>query len=137
MNGSFGQLLHMPNIVSQVTLSKTRENSLCTQPENTIPEPHVFLLLFELLTVSFEEQVMSKVAQKKVYFLGLDVEPNIVPFVSVQQVQKRILKRSEGILSLLWDHLYPCFGLLVMSAPSFKARVDPVSCVFLIFTSGV
>ena len=31
----------------------------------------------------------------------------------------------------LWGHLYPCFGLLVMSALGFKARVDPSLVCFL------
>ena len=39
-----------------------------------------------------------------------------------------------GHESFLWGHWYPCFGLLVISAPYFKTRVDPsltcfVACV--------
>ena len=30
--------------------------------------------------------------------------------------------------SFLWGHWYPWFGLLVMFAPSFKTRVDPLTC---------
>ena len=45
-----------------------------------------------------------------------------------------------GHKSFLWGHWYPCFGLLVISALGFKARVDPlacfVACVILRFTSG-
>ena len=29
----------------------------------------------------------------------------------------------------MWGHGYPCFGLLVMSALGFKARVDPLACM--------
>ena len=32
---------------------------------------------------------------------------------------------------ILWDHWYPCFGLLVMSALGFKARVDPSLACFI------
>ena len=32
-------------------------------------------------------------------------------------------------MSFLWDHWYPCFGLLVTSALGFKARVD-IACTF-------
>ena len=39
------------------------------------------------------------------------------------------LKKIWGYKSFLWGHWYPCFGPLVMSALSFKARVDPF-CVF-------
>ena len=43
-------------------------------------------------------------------------------------------KNFGGHNSFLWGHWYPCYGLLVMSALGFKARVDPslvcfVSCV--------
>ena len=44
-------------------------------------------------------------------------------------------------MSFLWGHWYPCFGLLMMSALGFKARVDFLlvcflACVlFLRFTS--
>ena len=30
---------------------------------------------------------------------------------------------------LSWDHWITCFGLLVMSALGFKARMDPITCV--------
>ena len=44
-------------------------------------------------------------------------------------------------MSFLWGHWYLCFGLLVMSALGFKARVDSLACflacaLFLRFTSG-
>ena len=29
----------------------------------------------------------------------------------------------------MWGHRCPCFGILVMSAFGYKARVDPLSCV--------
>ena len=34
-------------------------------------------------------------------------------------------KQLEDINLFLWGHWYPCFGLLMMSALGFKARVDP------------
>ena len=51
------------------------------------------------------------------------------------------LKIFGGHMSFLWGHWYPCFGLLVMSALGFKARVDSLACflacvLFLGFTSG-
>ena len=50
-------------------------------------------------------------------------------------------KKIEGRKSLLWGHWYPCFGLLVLSALGFKAKVYPFAClltsVILRFTSGV
>ena len=44
---------------------------------------------------------------------------------------------SAGYKCFLWGHWYPCFGLLVMSAPGSKAKVDPsfacfVACVWWI-----
>ena len=41
------------------------------------------------------------------------------------------LKEMENTSLILWSHLYPCFGLLVMSALGFKARVDPSLVCFL------
>ena len=46
-----------------------------------------------------------------------------------------------GHKSFSWGHWYPCFGLLVVSALGFKARVDAffacfLACVILRFTSG-
>ena len=41
-------------------------------------------------------------------------------------LKKNILK---GHKSFLWGHWYPCFGLLVMSAVSFKAKVDSLAYV--------
>ena len=35
----------------------------------------------------------------------------------------------EGHKPFSWDHWYPCFGLLVMFALGFKAKVDPLVCV--------
>ena len=32
-----------------------------------------------------------------------------------------------GHMSFLWGHWYPCFGLLVMSALGFKARVESLA----------
>ena len=53
-------------------------------------------------------------------------------------------KKFGGHKSLSWGHSYPCFGLLVMSALGFKARMDPslgasspVHNRFLRFTSRV
>ena len=50
-------------------------------------------------------------------------------------------KYFGGHKSFSWGHWYPCFGLLVMSALGFKARVDPfcviLTCVILRFTFGV
>ena len=34
-----------------------------------------------------------------------------------------------GHKSFLWDHRYPCFGLLMTSSLDFKAKVDAVVCV--------
>ena len=36
---------------------------------------------------------------------------------------------GEHPVLFLWDHWYLCFGLLVMSAVGFKARVDPFACM--------
>ena len=40
-----------------------------------------------------------------------------------------IFFNSGGHESFLWGHWYPSFRLLVTSALSFKARVDPLACV--------
>ena len=47
-------------------------------------------------------------------------------------VQKLFLRKIfGGHMSFLWGHWYPCFGLLVMPALGFKARVDPLLVCFV------
>ena len=43
----------------------------------------------------------------------------------------------EGHKSFSWGHWYPCFGLLVMSAPSSKARVDPLHTFSPVWSSDL
>ena len=48
----------------------------------------------------------------------------------LHNIQWPILTRSRSHLSSVWiDHNNPCFGLLVMSTQSFKAKVDHLACL--------
>ena len=44
--------------------------------------------------------------------------------------QKNVFKIIFEDISFLLDHWYPYFGLLVASPMSFRARVDPLACMF-------
>ena len=48
--------------------------------------------------------------------------------ITLATTSLRLVKIGEH-QSFLWGHWYPCFGLLVMTALYFKARVDTLACV--------
>ena len=47
-----------------------------------------------------------------------------------EKCKRRFFAITGGHKSFLWDHWYPCFGLLVISPLGFKARVDSLICTW-------